>query len=139
MDAVDPALVDQATKALVTLDGVKEVRELRIRWIGHRLRAEADITADPSLTITQAHELAHLAEDRLLAWSDGSMLPMSMSVPSGRTRTPTKFSYLPLFTLFPTGADSATRHSGSCPVVQRCPSVTTPPHTVQPAEPSRRR
>jgi hypothetical protein len=32
------------------------------------------------------------------------MLPMSMSVPSGRTRTPTKFSYLPLFTFFPTGA-----------------------------------
>ena len=67
MDAVDPALVDQATKALVTVEGVKEVRELRIRWIGHRLRAEADITADPSLTITQSHELAHLAEDRLLA------------------------------------------------------------------------
>ena len=64
MDAVDPALVDQATKALAT---VKEVRELRIRWIGHRLRAEVDITADPSLTITQAHELAHHAEDRLLA------------------------------------------------------------------------
>jgi cation diffusion facilitator family transporter len=68
MDAVDPALVDQATKALVTVEGVKEVRELRIRWIGHRLRAEADITADPTLTITQGHELAHLAEDRLLAW-----------------------------------------------------------------------
>lgn len=67
MDAVDPALVDQATEALVTVEGVKEVRELRIRWIGHRLRAEVDITADPSLTITQAHELAHLAEDRLLA------------------------------------------------------------------------
>lgn len=67
MDAVDPALVDQATKALVTVKGVKEVRELRIRWIGHRLRAEVDITADPSLTITEAHELAHLAEDRLLA------------------------------------------------------------------------
>jgi cation diffusion facilitator family transporter len=67
MDAVDPALVDQATKALVTTEGVKEVRELRIRWIGHRLRAEADITADPSLSITQAHELAHCAEDRLLA------------------------------------------------------------------------
>jgi cation diffusion facilitator family transporter len=67
MDAVDPALVDQAIKALVTVEGVEEVRELRIRWIGHRLRAEVDITADPSLTITQAHELAHHAEDRLLA------------------------------------------------------------------------
>src|SRR5215207_10121248 len=43
------------------------VRELRLRWIGHRLRAEADITADPELTITEAHELAHQAEDQLLA------------------------------------------------------------------------
>jgi divalent metal cation (Fe/Co/Zn/Cd) transporter len=62
MDAVDPALVDRATEALVAV----EVRELR-RWIGHRLRAEADITADPSLTITRGHQLAHQAEDRLLA------------------------------------------------------------------------
>jgi Dimerisation domain of Zinc Transporter len=67
MDAVDPALVDRATEALVAVEGVEEVRELRIRWIGHRLRAEADITADPSLTITQGHQLAHQAEDRLLA------------------------------------------------------------------------
>jgi cation diffusion facilitator family transporter len=67
MDAVDPALVDRATEALLIVDGVKEVRELRIRWIGHRLRAEADITADPGLTISEAHELAHQAEDQLLA------------------------------------------------------------------------
>jgi cation diffusion facilitator family transporter len=67
MDAVDPALVDRATEALLIVDGVKEVRELRIRWIGHRLRAEADITADPGLTISEAHQLAHQAEDQLLA------------------------------------------------------------------------
>src|SRR5829696_1362538 len=67
MDAVDPALVDRATEALLIVDGVKEVRELRIRWIGHRLRAEADITADPGLTISEGHQLAHQAEDQLLA------------------------------------------------------------------------
>jgi cation diffusion facilitator family transporter len=66
MDAVDPALVDRATDALRATEGVKGVRELRLRWIGHRLRAEADITADPELTITQAHALAHQAEDQLL-------------------------------------------------------------------------
>jgi cation diffusion facilitator family transporter len=66
MDAVDPRLVDRATDALRTTEGVKGVRELRLRWIGHRLRAEADIMADPDLTITQAHALAHQAEDQLL-------------------------------------------------------------------------
>ncbi|MGI8458195.1 MAG: cation diffusion facilitator family transporter [Propionibacteriaceae bacterium] len=67
MDAVDPALVDQATAAIATVNGVQEIRELRIRWIGHTLRAEADITADPSLAITEAHDLAHHAEGHLLA------------------------------------------------------------------------
>jgi len=67
MDAVDPALVDQATAAIASVNGVEEIRELRIRWIGHSLRAEADFTADPNLTITQANDLAHHAEDHLLA------------------------------------------------------------------------
>jgi len=67
MDAVDPAIVDQATAAIATVDGVKEVRELRIRWIGHTLRAEADITVDPTLTVAEGHRLAHHAEDHLLS------------------------------------------------------------------------
>jgi cation diffusion facilitator family transporter len=67
MDAVDPTIVDQATAAIETVDGVREVRELRIRWIGHTLRAEADITVDPTLTVAEAHGLAHHAEDHLLA------------------------------------------------------------------------
>jgi cation diffusion facilitator family transporter len=66
MDAVDPGLVDQASHAISTVDGVNTVRELRIRWIGHTLRAEADITVDPDLTVGQAHNLAHHAEDHLL-------------------------------------------------------------------------
>jgi cation diffusion facilitator family transporter len=66
MDAVDPRLVEQASRAMRTVDGVRDVRELRIRWIGHTLRAEADITVDPTLTVSQAHDLAHHAEDHLL-------------------------------------------------------------------------
>jgi cation diffusion facilitator family transporter len=66
MDAVDPGLVEQATGAISTVEGVRDVRELRIRWIGHTLRAEADITVDPTLTVSQAHDLAHHAEEHLL-------------------------------------------------------------------------
>ena len=66
MDAVDPALVDQATAAVTSVAGVKAVRELRIRWIGHTLRAEVDATVDPDLTVTQAHDIAHHAETHLL-------------------------------------------------------------------------
>jgi cation diffusion facilitator family transporter len=66
MDAVDPAIVDQATAAIQTVEGVGEVRELRIRWIGHSLRAEVDITVEPSLSLVEAHGLAHHAEEHLL-------------------------------------------------------------------------
>jgi cation diffusion facilitator family transporter len=66
MDAVDPALVQQARCAVVTVDGVESVRDLRIRWIGHELRAEADITVTPTLTVLQAHDLAHHTEDHML-------------------------------------------------------------------------
>jgi cation diffusion facilitator family transporter len=68
MDAVDPALVDQATRAIETVDGVHGVRDLRIRWIGHTLRAEADVTVEPNLSVADAHDLAHHAEEHLLAY-----------------------------------------------------------------------
>ncbi len=66
MDAVDPALVTQAAAAIATVDGVNGVRELRVRWIGHTLRAEVDITVASDLTVTEAHDLAHHAEAHLL-------------------------------------------------------------------------
>jgi cation diffusion facilitator family transporter len=68
MDAVDPGLVDQSRSAISTVDGIDSVRDLKIRWIGHTLRAEADVTVSPDLTVTQAHDLAHHAEDHLLAY-----------------------------------------------------------------------
>lgn len=67
MDAVDPALVDQATIAIETVDGIRGVRDLRIRWIGHTLRAEADVTVEADLSVADAHDLAHHAEEHLLA------------------------------------------------------------------------
>jgi cation diffusion facilitator family transporter len=66
MDAVDPALVDAAEKALVPLPGVREVGELRLRWIGHRLRAEVAIVIDGHLSVRDGHQIAVEAEHALL-------------------------------------------------------------------------
>ncbi|MDQ6688597.1 MAG: cation diffusion facilitator family transporter [Actinomycetota bacterium] len=68
MDAVDPELVDHAVAAISTVEGVGEVRAMHLRWIGHTLRAEADVTVDPHLTVAEAHDLAHHAEEHLLAF-----------------------------------------------------------------------
>ncbi len=65
MDAVDPALVDQGTAALRTVEGVVDVESVRLRWIGHALRAEVDLSVSPGVTIEDAHRIAHDAEHRL--------------------------------------------------------------------------
>lgn len=66
MDAVDPALVDSAETALLTVDGVQEVSELRLRWIGHRLRAEVAVVVDGELSVRAAHAVAVACEHALL-------------------------------------------------------------------------
>ncbi|MFI1569086.1 cation diffusion facilitator family transporter [Streptomyces sp. NPDC020490] len=66
MDAVDPGLVDRAEQALRAVPGVREVGELRLRWIGHRLRAEVAVVVDGEATLRQAHGIAVDAEHALL-------------------------------------------------------------------------
>lgn len=66
MDAVDESLVDAAERALRGVDGVEDVTEVRIRWIGHALRAEARVTVDPDCSVVQAHSVAEHAEHALL-------------------------------------------------------------------------
>ena len=66
MDGVDPELVDTAEAALRSVPGVRDVDDLRLRWIGHRLRAEAGLSVDSRLSFPAAHDLAHHARDTLL-------------------------------------------------------------------------
>jgi cation diffusion facilitator family transporter len=66
LDGVDPDLVDAAEKALARNPGVRSVRSLRMRWIGHRLHADAELDVDPDLTLAQAHTIAHDAEHDLM-------------------------------------------------------------------------
>ncbi|MBA9044548.1 MULTISPECIES: cation diffusion facilitator family transporter [Streptomyces] len=66
LDAVDPALVDRAERAVRVVPGVHRVGELRLRWIGHRLRAELAVVVDGEATLRQAHAIAVEAEHALL-------------------------------------------------------------------------
>jgi divalent metal cation (Fe/Co/Zn/Cd) transporter len=64
-DRVDPELVDRADAALRTIEGVRGVSSLRLRWIGHRLHAEADVVVAANLSLLAAHEIAAEAEHQL--------------------------------------------------------------------------
>ncbi|MGV0991158.1 MAG: cation diffusion facilitator family transporter [Mycobacterium sp.] len=65
LDGVDPHLVETAERALAAEPGVIGVRHVRMRWIGHRLHADAELDIDPAITLSDAHQLAHHAEHTL--------------------------------------------------------------------------
>ncbi len=66
MDAVDPALVDRAEATLRGTPGVLGLGQVRLRWIGHRLRAECEVVVDPAATVVEAHRVAAEAEHNLI-------------------------------------------------------------------------
>ena len=66
MDAVDPALVDQVEQTLRAMPGVLGVGQVRLRWIGHHLRAECEVIVDAGASVVQAHQVAVNAEHGLL-------------------------------------------------------------------------
>ena len=65
MDAVDPDLIDTAEASLAARPGVRSVRSIRMRWIGHRLHADAELDIDPNTSLEDAHRIAHDAEHEL--------------------------------------------------------------------------
>ncbi len=65
MDGIDPELVDAAERSLSEEPGVRSVRSVRMRWIGHRLHADVELDIDADTSLADAHRLAHEAEHTL--------------------------------------------------------------------------
>jgi cation diffusion facilitator family transporter len=66
LDGVDPEIIDAAESSLAASPGVKDVQSIRMRWIGHRLHAEAELDVDPATSLSDAHRIAHRAEHGLI-------------------------------------------------------------------------
>ncbi|HUR52110.1 MAG TPA: cation diffusion facilitator family transporter [Mycobacteriales bacterium] len=66
MDAVDPGLVDEVEAVLRSTSGVLDVGQVRVRWLGHTLRAECEVVVDAGLSLAEGHAIAVDAEHRLL-------------------------------------------------------------------------
>jgi cation diffusion facilitator family transporter len=66
MDAVDPELVDRVEAELLATPGVLGLGRVRLRWIGHALRAECEVVVDPALSVVEGHRVAEQAQHRLL-------------------------------------------------------------------------
>lgn len=66
IDGVDPQFVDTAETMLAARPGVRSVHSVRMRWIGHRLHADAELDVDPTLSLAEAHRIAHDSEHDLI-------------------------------------------------------------------------
>ncbi|SRR5581483_8853826 len=65
-DSVDPFIIEQAQQAAGSADGVQGVSQVRARWIGHTIHAEALIVADADLPLKEAHGVAERARHAML-------------------------------------------------------------------------
>ncbi len=74
MDATDPAVRDLIEQTAAAVPRVENVREVMVRWVGHRLRAELDIVVDGHMPTRESHrvveEVRHALFHRLPALVD---------------------------------------------------------------------
>ena len=65
MDAVDPAVTDQAERTLRATPGVLGIGLVKLRWVGHQLWAECEIEVSGDATAIEAHQVTVEAEHQL--------------------------------------------------------------------------
>jgi cation diffusion facilitator family transporter len=65
MDAIEPEYLEQAEGVIKRQPGVESLCRLRMRWMGHRLQAEATIAVDPHLTTLESHHIAEQVRHEL--------------------------------------------------------------------------
>ncbi len=65
-DGVDPAVIDEVQLAAEHITDVREVTEVRVRWVGHRLSAEINIAVDSGLSVEEGHRVAQEVRHELL-------------------------------------------------------------------------
>ncbi|MDE0803505.1 MAG: cation diffusion facilitator family transporter, partial [Acidimicrobiales bacterium] len=66
MDGVDPELPDRITTGLAADGDIRSVDRVRVRWIGHELHADAEVTVDSGLTVSASHEILERVRHGLL-------------------------------------------------------------------------
>lgn len=66
LDGIDPHIIDEIRHAASHVSEVKEVTDIRARWLGHRLHAEVNVTLPSQITLKYAHGIAEQVRHQLL-------------------------------------------------------------------------
>jgi len=66
LDGVDPDIINEVAHAARHVQGVDDVSEVRVRWLGHRLYAEVNIAVAGDLSVEAGHNIANEVRHQLL-------------------------------------------------------------------------
>lgn len=66
LDGVDPEVIDEIRNAIGDVEGVRGITNIRVRWIGHRLHTEINITVDSDLSVKEGHDITNQVREMLL-------------------------------------------------------------------------
>ena len=66
LDGVEPAIVDEIRQIVTKVEKVRDVTEVRVRWLGHRLYAEVNIAVDPLISVEEGHAIAVEVRHRMI-------------------------------------------------------------------------
>jgi len=66
LDGVEPAVTAEIRHSAEHVPRIRQVLDVRARWLGHRLMAELDVALDPGVTLREAEEITTQFEGELL-------------------------------------------------------------------------
>ena len=65
LDGIEPEILAQIEHAPNHIEGVKGVRDVRARWLGHKVHCDLTIEVEPELSVKKATEISHKVESAL--------------------------------------------------------------------------
>ncbi len=66
LDGVEPEVVDEIRAVASQRPEVKDMTDVRVRWLGHRLIAELNVAVNPQLSVADGREIAVAVEQQML-------------------------------------------------------------------------
>ncbi len=66
LDGVEPEIVDEIRRVVSRVENVRDMTEIRVLWLGHRLYTEVNIAVDPQLSVEEGHAVAVEVRQRMI-------------------------------------------------------------------------
>lgn len=65
VDGIEPEIVAEIERAPTHVAGVRDVHQVRARWVGHKIQTDLHITVDPGLSVRESHAITEAVERNL--------------------------------------------------------------------------